>query len=93
VRHSGPVVATVAVLSDVHGALPVLDAVPGEPVLHDGRVSLRRTAVHVAAAAEAVVAGSARPDVRAGARDHRRAAASDLDALTAPVSRDGRDDR
>ncbi|WP_363326173.1 metallophosphoesterase family protein [uncultured Pseudokineococcus sp.] len=60
-------------------------------LLRGRQVSLRHTVVDVPAAIEAVVAGSAYPDVRAWAQDYLTASASDAEALTTFGPRDGRD--
>ncbi|MDH2445022.1 metallophosphoesterase family protein [Amnibacterium sp. CER49] len=59
-------------------------------LLEDGRVTLRRTEYDVAAAIDGVVA-SGYPDARAWAETYLTGTISDLEALAAFASRDGRD--
>jgi predicted phosphodiesterase len=59
-------------------------------LLEKGRVTLRHTAVDVAAAVRAVVEGSAYEDVQRWADEYVRSENSDADAVTAFGPRDGR---
>ena len=78
-------VTSVAVLSDIHGVLPALEA-----VLADGAVTLRRTVYDAEAACAAIADQSGYPDVAEWADYFVHARATDADALGAFAPRDGR---
>jgi len=80
-------VRTVAVLSDIHGVLPVLDAVLAEPGVATADLIVVTEAEEAIAQ---VVAGSGYPLREEWADHHLRARAGDVEALVAFGPRDGR---
>jgi hypothetical protein len=89
--------SSVAVLSDIHGVLPALDAVLAEPavrdawaILYEGAVEMRRTAYDPQAACAQITDSSSYPDVAEWAGYFLYARATDADALAAFGPRDGR---
>ena len=82
-------IASVAVLSDIHGVLPALEAVLAEPAVQ-AAVTLRRTVYDAEAACAAIADQSGYPDVAEWADYFVHARATDADALGAFAPRDGR---